>query len=186
MPHLPDLTKRLLREEMEKSISKSDQPGFIYAYFLVEDPSIAHHSGTQQHVFFKIGRASNPHRRMQEWQKQCLFRAYLIETIPPTPPPSDSTDASLSDLPRCKYVKRAERLIHIELDSYRSSLTQCSNCRRVHREFFRVARKSPAPPAVWRVPGQIEAMGFDAKSYEEVRSVIMRWVWFIEAIYGKA
>src|SRR5688572_10955779 len=71
---------------MEKPISDSDEPGFIYAYRLVEGPR-SHFDPTC--TYYKVGRTTNLHRRLYQWSQHCGFTPRLIEFFPnvksPTP-----------------------------------------------------------------------------------------------------
>ena len=69
-------TKCALRIEMEKPISDSDEPGFIYAYRLVEGPR-SHFETTC--IYYKVGRTTNLHRRLYQWSQHCVFTPRLIE-----------------------------------------------------------------------------------------------------------
>ena len=61
---------------MEKPISDSDEPGFIYAYRLVEGPR-SHFETTC--IYYKVCRTTNLHRRLYQWSQHCVFTPRLIE-----------------------------------------------------------------------------------------------------------
>jgi len=110
-------------------------------------------------IMLKIGRANNITRRMNEWQRQCGYALNLVRWYPyisssatPTPQPSPSRPTPLyPDLSRpapasrresgvvrkVPYVKRVERLIHIELQE-KQVKRQCEACGKEHREWFEV------------------------------------------------
>ncbi|RUS14631.1 hypothetical protein BC937DRAFT_93532, partial [Endogone sp. FLAS-F59071] len=76
--NLSERTQKLLRMEMERPISQSDEPGFIYAYHFVDDQS----SSTDTYSLYKVGRTTNIHRRMYEWNQKCGYTPKLIEYFP--------------------------------------------------------------------------------------------------------
>jgi T5orf172 domain len=78
-------------------------------------------------VVLKIGRATNVHRRMTQWQKQCGHNITLLRYYPNA---SASTSVPL--------VPRVERLIQIELADLRVKQDKCESCGREHREWFDV------------------------------------------------
>ena len=134
-------------------------------------------------IFLKIGRASNVHRRMNEWTRQCGENITLLRYYPneirnsPSPSPSPSPSSRLSprasprrstssnnvpnanDSPqapqKAPLVPRVERLIHLELQDKRVKRL-CDGCGKEHREWF-----------------EVEASRDGIKS---VNDCIMRWV----------
>lgn len=90
---LPDQTKTLLRLEMEKDISKSDEAGYIYVFTIVD------RQNTKQ-KYFKIGRGKDVEKRLKQWENKCNYNADLLEKFPTGY--------------RCKYTHRVERLIHLD------------------------------------------------------------------------
>jgi len=182
---------------MEKPISESDEPGFIYAYHII--------SGSDTHrdpfsTLYKVGRTTNLHRRIYQWSQHCGYTPEVIEYFPNVSlPPSLSRRESListtsfstiddfedifadihedennnpfGSLKRCKYSHRAERLIHIELgERFRADIEKCSGCGIVHREWFKVT-------------GSEESKG-GLIGWEEVKKIIVHWVTYIEKVYG--
>jgi hypothetical protein len=96
-------------------------------------------------ILLKIGRASNVHRRLNEWTRQCGYNLSLIRYYPyvpssPAPSPSASPSASPpSTTPRkVPNAHRVERLIHIELADKRVKQELCGKCGKAHREWFAV------------------------------------------------
>ena len=141
-------------------------------------------------IFLKIGRASNVHRRMNEWTRQCgenitLLRYYpnaLRSSPSPSPSPSPSSRLSPRASPRrstssnnasnaddssqapqkAPLVPRVERLIHLELQDKRVKRL-CGGCGKEHREWF-----------------EVEASREGIKS---VNDCIVRWIrWAIQEV----
>lgn len=114
----------------------------------VPDPARTGPNGTTT-IILKIGRASNVHRRLNEWSRQCGYAPSLVRYYPPLPSSALSPASSLSPwwelapppapcTPRkVPHVSRVERLIHIEL-AHRRVKRQCAVCGRGHREWFEV------------------------------------------------
>jgi hypothetical protein len=110
-------------------------------------------------ILLKIGRASNVTRRMNEWQKQCGYKLNLVRWYPyvptsaaPSPQPSPGRETLYPDLSRppapssrresevvrkVPFVKRVERLVHLELAEGQVK-KQCDACGKEHREWFEV------------------------------------------------
>ncbi|RIA94703.1 hypothetical protein C1645_542590 [Glomus cerebriforme] len=163
---------------MEKPIADKDEPGFIYAYRLLEGPNSEKNS---QYTLYKVGRTTNVHRRLYQWAKQCGYSPELIEMFPNVDIISsfssqetlliDSESELLETIPRCKYTHRAERLIHIELGArFKADLEKCSTCGNLHREWFKVTA---------------HALGNGIMhGWDDVRKVIVHWVSYVERVYG--
>lgn len=96
-------------------------------------------------ILLKIGRASNVHRRMNEWTRQCGYALSLVRFYPyvsSSPSPSSHTlpHRRVSDtntVRKVPHVHRVERLIHIELGEQRVK-RDCEACGKEHREWFEV------------------------------------------------
>ncbi|KAF2159904.1 hypothetical protein M409DRAFT_29714 [Zasmidium cellare ATCC 36951] len=112
-------------------------------------------------IMLKIGRANNITRRMNEWQRQCGYKLNLVRWYPyipsntpqpsperkanqplypdltQPPPPSSSPRRQSDVVRRVPYVKRVERLIHLEMAEKRV-LRDCRACGKEHREWFEV------------------------------------------------
>jgi len=186
-------TRRLLRSEMEKPIADKDEPGFIYAYRLLEGPNSKKNS---QHTLYKVGRTTNVHRRLYQWAKQCGYTPELIEIFPNVDILSSFSSQetflidregessslnfdnqselfnSVESIPKCKYTHRAERLIHVELGArFKADIEKCENCGNLHREWFKVKAQNL---------GNDNAM----HGWEDVRKVIVHWVSYVEKVYG--
>jgi hypothetical protein len=182
---------------MEKPISESDEPGFIYAYHIV--------SGSDTHrdslsTLYKVGRTTNLHRRLYQLSQHCGYTPEVIEYFPNVSLPAsmsrrtssisttsfsavddfedifadlheDESNNPFGSLKRCKYSHRAERLIHIELGGrFPADIEKCSGCGIVHREWFKVTMSMESKE---RLIG-----------WEEVKKVIVHWVTYIEKVYG--
>ncbi|KAJ3078273.1 hypothetical protein HK102_004608, partial [Quaeritorhiza haematococci] len=98
-PLTSEETRRMLLTELEKPLSKSDRPGFIYIFRMMErkDGNRKEASGSPPNLF-KIGRTSNPHRRMAEWGKQCKYVPKMMDIFPSSSASSSSTVNSASPL----------------------------------------------------------------------------------------
>jgi len=171
---------------MEKPIADKDEPGFIYAYRLLEGPNTEN-----SHTLYKVGRATNVHRRLYQWAKQCGYTPELIEMFPNVEILSsfssqefliDKEDESssmnfdnqleLSSVAKCKYTHRAERLIHIELGArFKADVEKCETCGNLHREWF-------------KVKAQNLRSNSKMHGWEDVRKVIVHWVTYVEKVYG--
>jgi hypothetical protein len=106
-------------------------------------------------IFLKIGRASNVHRRMNEWTRQCGYSLSLVRYYPyvpstPSPTPSPQTSPGQSRRPsyqgrvsdgvgvrKVPHAHRVERLIHLELGE-RRVMKSCEACGKTHKEWFEV------------------------------------------------
>ncbi|KAF2730360.1 DUF1766-domain-containing protein [Polyplosphaeria fusca] len=110
-------------------------------------------------ILLKIGRASNVHRRMTEWTRQCGYSLSLVRWYPyvsstPTPSPqgspansrrpsyqnqrpSDGGRRVSEGVRKVPHAHRVERLIHLELAEQRVK-KNCDACGKEHREWFEV------------------------------------------------
>ena len=135
---------------------------------LVRDYATSSVNGSRdKKILLKIGRASNVHRRMNEWTRQCGYNLSLLRFYPhvpssqpgtpdgtnrnPLPSPSPPRRPPLQ-LPRASglgdwqpgggvrkvpHAHRVERLIHIEL-SEQQAKQNCAVCCKEHREWYEV------------------------------------------------
>jgi hypothetical protein len=87
---------------------------------------------TAKTVLLKIGRATNVHRRITQWQKQCGHNITLLRYYPNTSASKTPSPVPVALLPR------VERLIQIELADLRVKQDKCESCGREHREWFDV------------------------------------------------
>ncbi|KAF2854162.1 DUF1766-domain-containing protein [Plenodomus tracheiphilus IPT5] len=106
---------------------------------------------TKDTILLKIGRASNVHRRMNEWTRQCgyslslvRYYPYVASTSSSTPSPQTSpahsrrhSSAGGGGVRKVPHAMRVERLIHLELGEQRV-VKQCEACGKEHREWFEV------------------------------------------------
>lgn len=88
---------------------------------------------TKRTILLKIGRASNVHRRMGEWTRQCGYNLSLARFYPHVAsPPSPAAGVR-----RVPHARRVERLVHLELADRRVR-RDCGVCGKEHREWFEV------------------------------------------------
>lgn len=128
----PD-TQLALRAEMEKTPSSADVPGYIYTFeirgifsvlgqFVVGANVSLVDQTNQALICFKVGRAVNLNKRLDQWDKQCGSKVQIVRGWWPTTR-SNSDDGTHGSLlknhitpgqpgPLCH---RVERLIHLEL-----------------------------------------------------------------------
>lgn len=119
-------TRQRLANELKRSLSMHDKPGYIYVFNLRLSDKITPYS--LEKMVIKIGRATNIQRRLSQWPKQCNFIPELIEYFP--------TDQENVSKP-CLISYRIERLIHIELqDKFCCKPQTCASCGISHREWF--------------------------------------------------
>ncbi|KAF9930332.1 hypothetical protein FBU30_000605 [Linnemannia zychae] len=176
-PNLPDYVQNKLRKAMERPISETDKPGYIYAYQLLESRS------TGTHTLFKVGRTDNVYRRMNEWSDKCGSPPILLEVFPEqgalapkdendlAETSKDEDDTVITGL-RCRYAHRVERLIHIELKPFHDKDHKCA-CNTKHMEWFMIPNQ----------PGLNEKQQLK-QAWAQVRRVIVHWMNYMERIYG--
>ncbi|EMR10650.1 hypothetical protein PNEG_01349 [Pneumocystis murina B123] len=120
-------TRQRLANELRRSISTHDKPGYIYVFNLQSSEIIKPYS--LEKMIIKIGRAGNIQRRLSQWPKQCNFIPELIEYFP----------SNENGPKQCLVSYRVERLIHIELqDKFLCKPQTCITCGISHREWFYV------------------------------------------------
>ena len=119
-------------------------------------------------ILLKIGRASNVHRRMNEWTRQCGYNLSLVRFYPYVPSttqasPSARASSAPPTLPlgprKVPHAHKVERLIHLELADKRVK-RDCETCGKEHREWFEV--------------------NGDRQGVKTVDEVIRRWVRWAE------
>lgn len=107
-------------------------------------------------IMLKIGRANNVTRRMNEWQRQCGYALNLVRWYPYVPsstapsPQRERSDPSRKEsetVRKVPFVKRVERLIHLEL-AEKQVKRQCRACGKEHREWFEVEASQAGVKAV--------------------------------------
>lgn len=129
--HLQPETKVLLRKEMEKPYSDSEELGYVYAFEIHGAFSLVlvacRHLLTVQptdkndpsFVHIKVGRTVRLTRRLEQWSRQCSSKPQILRGF--WPPSSQNATGSMLDLARLDVglpgpsCHRLERLIHIEL-----------------------------------------------------------------------
>lgn len=129
--YLQEETQLLLRQEMSRPLSESDEPGYIYAFeiggrvlFHMCALSIVHHikildCDDPHTMHLKVGRTVQITKRLDKWAKQCSSRPHIFRGF--WPPTEASGGSSTLDLGRLHiglpgpWCHRLERLIHIEL-----------------------------------------------------------------------
>lgn len=181
----PHTTSALLTELAKPLPSYDSDSGYIYIFWLTATtsstpppspqtaasllllPPIQHHpprpdppGKTPPLLLLKIGRASNVHRRLNEWSRQCGYALSLVRYypyLPSSPSTSPLTSAHASPAPRTPrkvpHVARVERLIHLELAARRVKRA-CVVCGREHREWFEVEGSVRGLRAVDEVVGR--------------------------------
>lgn len=164
---------------MERPISKRDKDGFIYVYSIVDGPRVS----KDTHAYFKIGRTTDPIRRMNQVANVCKLEPNIIELFPSFPlvkkqktllKDVEVLKASLPEIPKCPLPHRVERLIHLELSSlYRQAGFKCINCGKTHREWIRVNR---------RVGPNGKPMTDTELWLACIRPVILKWVQYGVAV----
>lgn len=176
-PSLSPETTAVLLAELAKPVSKFDDEGFIYMFWLTPEslpatppseaaPSLLSppqaHRGTsdvldsfasivsdKKAILLKIGRTQNVQRRLNQWSRQCGYNLSLIRYYPYQSSVS-STSVDVSTVPRkVPNVHKVERLIHIELNSKRAPGSgKCGACGKEHREWFEVEARRASVKAV--------------------------------------
>ena len=74
---------------------------------------------------------------------------------------------------KCKYVHRAERLIHLELKAkFLADNDKCNNCGTKHREWFKITHSDSS--------NIINGM----YGWNEICKIITHWLLYIEKSYG--
>lgn len=171
--HIKKEQSNLIRQEMEKPISERDKPGFIYAYSLSQGPR----ASKNKYAYFKIGRTTDPHRRMYQVSNICKMEPKIIELFPSFPINTGShvlptnlhaLEKKLEDVPKCPLSHRVERLIHLELSGiYKRAGFKCPQCGSTHREWIRINRGKHADG---------RPMTDHELWLSNIRPVILKWV----------
>lgn len=87
-PHLPVATRAALSAELAKPPSPHDVPGYIYVFRLSPTPSPSRPGpaptpdSPPPTILLKIGRATNVHRRLTQWHRQCGREPRLLRWYP--------------------------------------------------------------------------------------------------------
>ncbi|KAI0031703.1 hypothetical protein K488DRAFT_36338, partial [Vararia minispora EC-137] len=186
--YLQPSTQALLRSEMQKARTASDEPGYIYAFEILDnsDKSV---------VRLKVGRATNLNRRMDQWAKQCGSKEQVLRGHwPDGMEPNQAAVLTLIEAGRKgAWCHRLERLIHLELADLstfapylepgfpncspprdgegrkqtKAGVKLCVDCGKAHKEIFIFKR------AEGRYNGQEWA--------QIVKPVIEKWGGWVEA-----
>lgn len=160
-PDLSASTRAALLAELARPISAHDDEGYIYIFWLTDSPAtppsaaasdllppapstprypadqlLRTYSTRRNTVMLKIGRASNVHRRMNEWTRQCGYALSLLRWYPYVTSETIATRREAL-IQKVKHAHRVERLIHIELGDCRVK-RRCDACGAEHREWFEV------------------------------------------------
>ncbi|CEP18393.1 hypothetical protein [Parasitella parasitica] len=180
--HIAPKDRANIKRQMLLPLSERDQAGYIYAYHLQDGPRVSQ----KDYAYFKIGRTTDPHRRMYQVAHACNFIPKIIELIPGFPDKESNipttrmltnletvaTDAidSPFGVPKCPMSHRVERLIHLELASvYENAGFKCDKCGSVHREWIRVNRRK-------RSNGEL--MTDDELWKSDIRPIVLKWIQF--------
>ncbi len=100
----------------------------------------------------------------------------MIETFPKIKSSTFNKEniKSTREIIHCKYIHRAERLIHIELKSkFNADTEKCKNCGSIHQEWFKVANLDSS--------NIIKGM----HGWDEISKIIVHWISYIEKVYGQ-
>ncbi|KAJ1533679.1 hypothetical protein HK096_004974 [Nowakowskiella sp. JEL0078] len=175
------LTRSKLLNEMRRPISEKDEPGWIYVYQMLKESNTQSVGNKQLPThLYKIGRSINVYRRLTQWSHKCGYTPVLID------PPKNTDfrrasignkmhdDTSQKISVKCKYIHRAERLIHIELrDQFHAGIVHCNGyCGAKHNEWFKISD-----------PEQIDNKF--SYGWKSLRKVIKKWIKFVEKQYPR-
>ncbi|KAH7087502.1 meiotically up-regulated gene 113-domain-containing protein [Paraphoma chrysanthemicola] len=150
-PSRPDHSRRTSDMLRQYSVKNPQRPRRTSGVF-----NDATKDGGKDTIFLKIGRASNVHRRMNEWTRQCGYNLSLVRYYPyvpsntPSSTPSPQASPGQSRRPsyqgrvsdgsgvrKVPHAHRVERLIHLELGEKRV-MKSCEACGKTHKEWFEV------------------------------------------------
>ncbi|RCH85767.1 hypothetical protein CU098_009387 [Rhizopus stolonifer] len=172
-PYIKKESRQLIRREMKRPLTKTDKPGYIYAYSFENGPL----ASTDAFAYFKIGRTADPHRRMYQVAHLCNHMPKIIELFPSFPLVTDrpymstnleTLDRKIQQLPKCPATHRVERLILLELSSlYEKADVKCSACGQLHREWIRVERTRYADGTL---------MTDQELWTSNIKPVVLRWI----------
>lgn len=182
----PQITALLLTE-LAKPVSDSDDPGFIYIFWLTPETSpaptetaqsllkppqsrpqpgrrtsevISTFANEKKTILLKIGRAANVQRRLNQWTRQCGYNLSIVRYYPYQSASSTSVNEVLKSPRKVPNAHKVERLIHIELGGKRAQGSgKCGACNREHREWFEVEASRAGVKAVDEVVKRWVAWG---------------------------
>ncbi|KAI8638826.1 meiotically up-regulated gene 113-domain-containing protein [Parasitella parasitica] len=188
--HIAPKDRALIKRQMLLPPSERDKAGYIYAYHLQDGPRVSQ----MEYAYFKIGRTTDPHRRMYQVTHACNFVPKIIELIPslsgiseknniPTPRMLTNLETVALEektatvamhgsygVSKCPMSHRVERLIHLELASvYENAGFKCDECGSVHREWIRVDRRK-------HLNGKLMT---DQELWKSaIRPIVLKWIQF--------
>ncbi|KAF2744264.1 hypothetical protein M011DRAFT_429658, partial [Sporormia fimetaria CBS 119925] len=117
-PSRPDQARQTSDILRQYSVRKARSPASSSARRLSSNPPAS--ASDKETIMLKIGRANNVHRRMNEWTRQCGYSLSLVRFYPyVSARPVDAMRRESSGVRKVPFVKRVERLIHIELGEQR-------------------------------------------------------------------
>ncbi|KAI8327618.1 hypothetical protein EDC96DRAFT_580605 [Choanephora cucurbitarum] len=174
-PSIDKETRDSILQEMKRPLSNGDRSGYIYAYSFENGPL----ASTDKFAYFKVGRTTDPHRRMYQVSIKCNHVPKIIELFPSFPAitnrPFMSTnletlDQTIQSFPKCPITHRVERLILLELSSlHKKADFKCPECNSYHREWIRV-------PRLRHTDGTLMT---DLELWSlQIRPTILRWIQF--------
>jgi len=156
LSHLSAEKAGILSAELAKPLSLTNAAGYIYVFRLSPTLEPSRSSKPSSSLLLKIGRASNVHRRMNQWSQQCGYSPQLLRWYPyisssSSPNMSNiiaqpyelspSNDGRLliegTEVKKVPHVQRVERLVHLELADRRRKQS-CLVCGKEHREWFEI------------------------------------------------
>ncbi|EPQ58570.1 DUF1766-domain-containing protein [Gloeophyllum trabeum ATCC 11539] len=166
---------------MERARSAADEPGYIYAFEILPPA---------KHIHLKVGRATNPVKRLDQWSKQCGSREQVLRGYWPWG--DGAMRGRLQVGPPGPWCHRVERLVHLELGDLAAGMVYldpgwpgvgavkgvqrargrvfkvCPDCGKQHKEIFSFAR--------------VENGRYKGREWEAiVKPVIEKWGAFVEA-----
>ncbi|ORX61328.1 DUF1766-domain-containing protein [Hesseltinella vesiculosa] len=169
--------RRQLQLEIMKPVSTKDEPGYLYAYHLMHGPRVS----TDHYCYFKIGRSTNPARRMHQVSNRCGYHPRLLDVMPSQRYSAQSKSKRKAERwTKCPLSHRVERLIHLELSSLYPSAGgfKCKSCGTTHREWFRVKR--PTIHQDGNEPGRL--MTDQEVWLEKIRPIMLHWIRYSVAV----
>ncbi|KAI8086765.1 meiotically up-regulated gene 113-domain-containing protein [Halteromyces radiatus] len=168
--HIKTKKRNQIVREMLKPFSEKDEAGYLYAYRLTQGPRVP----TTLYCYFKIGRSTNPTRRMFQVKSTCHYHPKLLDIIPRKVKNNQEDDISRHDqLQKCPLSHRVERLIHLELTSLYpiTGGFKCQVCGTTHREWFRVKR-----PLVQVEKNKTRRMTDQEVWMTKIRPIMLHWI----------
>ncbi|KAG9125416.1 hypothetical protein FRC07_007691 [Ceratobasidium sp. 392] len=179
--------RKKIREKLEKSRPKTEDPGYVYAFEII-DPD------TPDEIHIKVGYSKDVARRLREWRGQCPSKKIVFRGCWPGDVESDKfygQDGKLigTIVPAkpTNYPRLIERLVHLELKEVAAkslhlplelrgpvkgmSKEPCLDCGKQHAEIFSFKRATT---------GQLKGNEFECV----VLPVIIYWGVFVSKCFG--